>query len=255
MLIWNRFVLKNNPQRDDCGYPFMGLHTNFFRANNLSRYYGETWHDAADKSSTPSGANPPYQLMLAPKAGGMGTTGNTVAGTGDFTGNMAAGKNMEVTIPCTGTLTASQLQTVISMVATLAATGTISNAQLVSFVNMVATIGTTGSFTANIGALSNLVATLQAVASMSPQMNATANMEADITPFTELSPENLAAAVWNAIASAYNDSGTMGQKLNGAGSAGDPWTTDLSAYNTANTAGKVLKDAQKKAKGAYLNTI
>ena len=220
----------------------MGLHTNFFRANNLSLYYGETWHDGADKSSTPSGANPPYQLMLAPKAGGMGTTGNTVAGTGDFTGNMAAGKNMEVTIPCTGTLTASQLQTVISMVATLAATGTISNAQLVSFVNMVATIGTTGSFTADIGALSNLVATLQAVASMSPQMNATANMEADITPFTELSPENLAAAVWNAMAATYNGSGSMGEKLNAAGTAGDPWTADLTPYNTAGTAGKKLKD-------------
>lgn len=34
----------------------------------------------------------------------------------------------------------------------------------------------------------------------------------------------------------------MGNKLNGAGSAGDPWTTDLSSYNTAGTAGKRLKD-------------
>ena len=31
--------------------------------------------------------------------------------------------------------------------------------------------------------------------------------------------------------------------------------SDLSAYNTNDTAGKILKDAQKKAKGAYLNTI
>lgn len=220
----------------------MGMHTNFFRANNLSQYYGEGWHDAADKSSTPSGANPPSQLLLAPKAGGMGTTGKTVAGTGSFTASMAAGKNMETTIACTGTLTASQLQTVISMAATLAATGTISNAQLVSFVNMVATIGTTGTLTADIGALSNLVATLQAVASMTPNMNATANMEADITPFTELSPESLSAAVWNAMAAAYVSSGSMGEKMNAAGTAGDPWTADLTGYNTTDTAGKILKD-------------
>lgn len=31
--------------------------------------------------------------------------------------------------------------------------------------------------------------------------------------------------------------------------------TDLAGYNTSGTAGKILKDAQKKAKGAYLNTI
>lgn len=33
----------------------------------------------------------------------------------------------------------------------------------------------------------------------------------------------------------------MGEKLNGAGSAGDPWTTDLTGYNTADTAGKIVK--------------
>lgn len=32
-------------------------------------------------------------------------------------------------------------------------------------------------------------------------------------------------------------------------------TEGLSAYNTPDTAGNILKDAQKKAKGAYLNTI
>ena len=44
------------------------------------------------------------------------------------------------------------------------------------------------------------------------------------------------------IATQFNEDGTMGEKLNGAGSAGNPWTTDLTSYNTANTAGKVLKD-------------
>lgn len=50
-----------------------------------------------------------------------------------------------------------------------------------------------------------------------------------IVPYTELSPQSLANAVWSAIASDYLDAGTMGQKLNGAGSAGNPWTEVIEA--------------------------
>jgi hypothetical protein len=44
------------------------------------------------------------------------------------------------------------------------------------------------------------------------------------TPFTELSPQSLADAVWEAEAAAHDNAGTMGEKMNGAGSAGNPWT-------------------------------
>jgi len=63
---------------------------------------------------------------------------------------------------------------------------------------------------------------------------------------SEATVQQIVDAVWNALAAEYNISGTMGNKLNGAGSAGDPWTTDISAYNTANTAGKILKDRLSK---------
>lgn len=212
-----------------------------------NQFFGDTKTEAYKKSSIPVGYGAPYAKVLAISSGGLGVTNSSFANSGVVTANMAAGKNIEASLDATGTLTALQLQTVISMATTLAATGTITNAQLVSFVNMVSTLSCSGSLNADIGALSNLVATLQAIATMEPEMNATANMEADITPFTELSPENLAAAVWSALASQYNSSGTMGQKLNGAGSAGDPWTTDLTSYTTPGTAGKVLQDAKKKA--------
>lgn len=38
------------------------------------------------------------------------------------------------------------------------------------------------------------------------------------------SAEDIAQAVWGSIASALNEPGTTGEKLNGAGSSGDPWT-------------------------------
>lgn len=219
-----------------------GRHTWLQPGMVRSQFYGETQTEAYKKSAIPVGYSAPYAMTLPISSGGMGLTNYSTAVAGGLAGNMAAGKALEASLSGTGTLTALELQTVISMAANLAAAGTISNAQLVSFVNMASDLSASGTFTGDIGALSNLVVTLQAIGSMSPTMNATANMEADITPFTELSPENLAAAVWSALAASYNDSGTMGQKLNGAGSAGDPWTTDLSAYNTAGTAGKKLKD-------------
>jgi hypothetical protein len=73
-----------------------------------------------------------------------------------------------------------------------------------------------------------------------------ASMEADIFVNSGTATVNeLVAGVWNALASDFNTSGTMGQKLNGAGSAGDPWTTDLAAYNTDGTAGLLMKKASK----------
>lgn len=212
--------------------------------------YSDTVGTTARKSAIPVG----YTVggrFLALESGGMGMTNSTIWGSADLDALMAAGKNLEAALSGTGTLVASQLQTVISMAANLSASGTISNAQLVSFVNMVAAITASGTMTATIGALSNLIASITATGSMSPEMNATANMEADITPFTSLSPESLASAVWNAEAASYNASGSMGEKVNAAGTAGDPWTTDLSTYNTDGTAGKVVKQI-KSMTGAQL---
>lgn len=51
----------------------------------------------------------------------------------------------------------------------------------------------------------------------------------------------VADAVWNAVSSSFNTSGTTGAKLNSAGNSGDPWATDLSTYATPGTAGYELK--------------
>lgn len=66
------------------------------------------------------------------------------------------------------------------------------------------------------------------------------NLFGDITPFTELSPENLASAVWNAVASSVNNAGTMGEKLNDAGSASNPWTEIIEGTYTAADIMKIL---------------
>ena len=53
--------------------------------------------------------------------------------------------------------------------------------------------------------------------------------------------ETVSSEVWSARASSNNVVGSMGQKLNAAGTAGDPWTADLSLYGPG-TAGQILHD-------------
>lgn len=48
------------------------------------------------------------------------------------------------------------------------------------------------------------------------------------------------ASIWNAAAASYNTAGSMGQKVNSAGSAGNPWTTDISTGYTGTQAGALL---------------
>ena len=98
------------------------------------------------------------------------------------------------------------------------------------------TIGLSGNATITAGgnaALSMIVpfSGTGAVASMvgAANLKGHLSMTGGWTPFTDLSPENLAREVWNAVASQYNESGTMGAKLNTASSGG----VDLNALAQA----------------------
>ena len=67
-------------------------------------------------------------------------------------------------------------------------------------------------------------------------------MASDITVSGDLvTAQSCAAAVWNAIAAAYNDDGTMGKAMNSAGTAGDPWTGIMAGYTDDATFGAFVK--------------
>jgi hypothetical protein len=75
---------------------------------------------------------------------------------------------------------------------------------------------------ATLGAIIDAQGNAPITWSLSATPRAIGNLSGDITPFTELSPQSLSAAVWQALASAYNTPGSMGELLNSAGSAADP---------------------------------
>jgi hypothetical protein len=89
-----------------------------------------------------------------------------------------------------------------------------------------------------LGGVVDLVASAAATVSTNTTIRATGALSGDITPYTELSPQNLAAAVWNAVSATFDDTGSMGEKLNAAGAAGDPWVGNIEG---ALSAGDVMR--------------
>ncbi len=183
----------------------------------------------AQTSSVPEGAFPRPVAILPPLvAGGMASDGS-IAFTAS--GNALAGG------PVAGDATASFTQSGgLSLQVTLAGDSTFT---LTTAGGLALTIALEGDGTATLtgaGGLSMIVpvsgaaiATLTAAANLKGNLS----LSGDITPFTELSPQNLAAAVWAAVATDSNDPGTMGEKLNDAGSASNPWTEVIESGLTA----------------------
>lgn len=73
-------------------------------------------------------------------------------------------------------------------------------------------------------------------------------MTATINIGAKPSAYDIAGAVWSAIAAQYDTPGTMGKKLNDAGSAGDPWSTLKAPYNDPATFGGFVKKLLTLAK-------
>lgn len=184
------------------------------KAHRRGYMYGDMAIDnEMNRSSYPNGYTTPYTWRLAEKSGGIGSNVGIQSSASVNYGNLAAGKNATTSISCTASISNAELGLIKQLVAAIACTGVISDADISGILAMVATLPTTGNVTATLRAIGHMLATVNAEASLSPEMNATANMEADITPFTELSPQNLANAVWNSLASSYNESGTMGKTV------------------------------------------
>lgn len=202
-----------------------------------------------DRTSLPAqGLRPPYSLVLAPKAGGMSMWNG---GTGSATGTGVAGLFGTSTIAGVGTISDAAMGLTVQMIAALSGSATVT-AAIIGNLQAVATLAGTGSVSTVVGALAGLVATIASTGTVTDaDATALGEMTANIyVNQSEATVAQIVDAVWNALAAEYNLTGTMGEAMNGAGSAGNPWITDLSSYNTANTAGKILKD--RLSKGQFI---
>lgn len=201
--------------------------------------------NVTDRMSQPAeGYRPPYALVLAPKEGGMSMY---IANSGIVTGTSIAGLFGSADLTGEGTISDAAAGLIVEMIASLVGSGSLT-ASISGQLEAVAVLIGSGDLTAAAGALAGMVANLTGSGALTAGQAALGNMVANIfVNQSEATVEQIVEAVWNAFAAEYNISGTMGQKLNAAGTAGDPWTTDLTSYVTPDTAGLILKQAKAKA--------
>jgi hypothetical protein len=135
-----------------------------------------------------------------------------------------------------GSTSASFTVTPAGLLLTALLSGSASITFTVANANLGAAVGISGSTSFSItpsapilGALAGVSGNAAMIVSSSATLTGYGALSGNITPYTELSPQSLASSVWGAVATQFNEAGTMGNKLNSAASGG----VDLSAMADA----------------------
>ena len=251
MLIGNGISLGRNPCR------FLGMNTasvtttgNWTQTGARRNFWaGEgtvvAGASIADTAAFPNGYEPPGSWLLAPKGGGLSAY-NSIEGTGTITASLTMGKALESALTGSGGISAAALSLIVQLAAALTGSGTISTATLQAISSLSAALSGSGSISAAaLSLIVSLQADLTGSGTLTAALRGTASLEADITVTgTGLTTANVGQAVWAALAAVNNDPGTMGEKLNDAGAAGDPWSTVLPGSYTGSEAGALLDQIQ-----------
>jgi hypothetical protein len=209
-------------------------------------YYGDSAVSGqTEKASFFVSTAPHYTFVFAPKAGGLSSRKNasiTVTPNGFAVAGLPASGSTTITFTPTATggliVSGSGTATI-----TISPTGTILS---IAAASGTATI--TISPTALIGALAGLSGTANINCTPSALISAIGYLSGISTNETEFSADALARAVWDAVASDFNTAGTMGEKINDAGSAGNPWAALLVDNGDPGTFGERVQKLLTAAK-------
>ena len=175
--------------------------------------------------SLPSGNRHPSAWMMPQTAGALAAR-NTVSGTGGVSeADTWAVKLAQAALSGTGSLDAVG-GLIVQLIADIAGSGGISEGDLKAFLQALADIGGSGEISdAQATGLGELVAALTGLGLVDATLTGIGELSADlVVTGTGLTTSNVGQAVWAAVAAANNAAGTMGEKLNDAGSASNPWT-------------------------------
>jgi len=229
-LIGNYSVLSKT-----CGFTLGGSTVSGDRGNfsnasaNRNRHFG----GFAQFNSTPSGYVAPHCWVLAKIGGGMATFRNIQGEGGVTAGNLAGGLNAVAPLTGSGTISNAALALILSAVAALTGSGTLT-ASILGKLEAVADLAGSGDLAGALGALADMEADLTGTGALDAVLSALAGISADIVVTgTGLTTANVGEAVWAAIAVSNNTAGSMGEKLNDAGSASNPWTEVIESGYTA----------------------
>lgn len=186
------------------------------------------------KAGLPVGYLHPASWSMPIKPGYLSSR-NNLTGSGTIVASALAVKLAEADLTGDGDLAAIG-SLIVQALADLEGSGTISDAGIQAFLAAVANL--TGSGTINAASLLGLGALLASLSGSGTTAGSTASGIGELTADlvvtgTGLTTSNVGQAVWAAIAASNNVAGTMGEKLNDAGSASNPWTEIIESGLTA----------------------
>ena len=231
---------------------------------NPAKFSGSVWGDSGNRfkaalrnrdgafdpvfSAYPSGTLAPGGFALPLKDGAISSYTLSTSSISAFA-DLIAGRNMELSATLQITVTNAQLDQIVSAVVN----GTLSLAVASAVLAGAANANAFGTITLTVnsalcGAIVNAIANASGVITPSVTITAQGFMQAVAGGATPLSPEGLARAVWSSTAIANNDAGTMGEKLNDAGSAGNPWAAEVASNTTPGTFGAFVQKTLNVAK-------
>lgn len=252
MLLGNYTVLNKSTGRKLSGSTVSETRPQWGGNSRMNQYLG----GFAEYNGIPIGYRPPYSFVLPLSAGGLAAS-NTISGTGGIqSANLAGGLNAEAALVGAGDITNAALALVVSAVAALSGSGALT-ADITGKLEAAAALAGSGDVAGALGALADLAAGLTGSGTLSADAAAKAFMSANIVVTGgTLTAGEVATAVWAAIAADNDVTGTMGEKLNDAGSASNPWTEVIeSGYTAAEILRLLAAVAAGKAAGGGTDTI
>jgi len=172
------------------------------------------------------------------------------AGSSTFVGHIAGGLNAAAMINGTSAFTVFG-SLIVSLSAAIGGVGGISGAALAAYLQLAASIAGSGQASALLTALANASAVVSGAGELSAVARALGSLSAQIVVTgAGLTAGNVGNAVWSALAAANNEVGSMGEKLNDAGSASNPWTEVIeSGYTAAEILRLIAAAVQGNAQG------
>ena len=209
--------------RQDYGSYKMGMN-----GDRFNKFINE---NVPQTMAVPSGYYAPVWVVPPIKRGGLSTFGG-LDGEGDLLASILAVKLAEADLTGSGDLSATG-SLIVGLVAALTGDGEITSADLKAFLAAVAALTGTGDADGTLTGTGELEAILLGSGATSSTLTGVGELEADIVSYGDLTIEGMREAVWNAVAASYNTSGTMGEKMNDAGSAANPWTEVIESGYTA----------------------
>lgn len=170
-------------------------------------------------ASDPPCAEVPVTWSMA-EIGGDLSADNSVNSSSSIEFNLQRGINASCDIGANGDITSASLSMITALAADLAADCGLSISMQMAL-SIAANIAASGDIDSSLGLIAWCLASIEQSCSVSDSnLNGTARLEANIVSYSEFTAEGVRDAVWNAILSNYNATGSAGKALSTAGSGG-----------------------------------